>query len=180
MESKQIFNLAILPKLTYNSDTWTEMNSSAIKRLENLQNILLRCLLSVPTSTPAAALNWDFGFISVEYRVSLKKIMFIYYLVNLDREVLATEIFHIQREHNLPGLVKEGKELLQYFCLPNIIDESCPFTKQQWKQKAKKAVYSKYEENLKIKISGYSKLKDGPMISEKFAEKSYLSEMTMQ
>ena len=176
----EIFNLAILPKLTYNADTWTEMNSSAIKRLENLQNILLRCLLSVPTSTPAAALNWDFGFISVEYRVSLKKIMFIYYLVNLDREALASEIFQIQREHNLPGLVKEGKELLQYFCLPNIIDESCPFTKQQWKQKAKKAVYSKFEENLKVKISGYSKLKDGPMMSERFEEKSYLSEMSMQ
>jgi hypothetical protein len=175
----EIFNLAILPKLTYNSDTWTEMNTSTTKRLENLQNILLRCLLSVPTSTPVAALNWDFGFLSVEYRVSLKKIMFIHYLVNLNKEALASEIFEIQKEHNLPGLVKEGKELLQYFCLPNIIDEICPFTKQQWKQEAKKAVHSKYEENLKMKISGYSKLKDGPMMSENFEERSYLSDMTM-
>ena len=106
--------------------------------------------------------------------------MFIHYLVNLNKEALASEIFQIQRAHNLPGLVEKGKELLQYFCLPNIIDKTCPFTKLQWKQKSKRAVYSKYEENIKIKISGYSKLKDGPMISEKFAEKSYLSEMTMQ
>ena len=31
-----------------------------------------------------------------------------------------------------------------------------------------------------MKISGYSKLKDGPMRSDKLEEKSYLSEMAMQ
>ena len=67
-----IFNLAILPKLIYNSDTWTEMNDKAIKRLENLQNTFLRCIFSVPTSTPKAALNWDSGFLSVEFMVSQK------------------------------------------------------------------------------------------------------------
>ena len=67
-----IFNLAILPMLTYNADIWYEMNDKTIKRLENLQNIFIRCLLSVPISTPTAALSWDFGFLSMEYRVFLK------------------------------------------------------------------------------------------------------------
>ena len=58
----EIFNLAILPKLIYNSETWIEMNEKAIKRLDNLQNIFMRCVLSVPNSTPMAALNWDLGF----------------------------------------------------------------------------------------------------------------------
>ena len=37
----EIFNLAILPKPIYNADTWYEMNSQAINRLENIQNILM-------------------------------------------------------------------------------------------------------------------------------------------
>ena len=104
----EIFNLSILPKLLYNADTWFEMNAKTLKRLENLQNILLRCLLSVPNSTPIAGLHWDCGMISMEYRVYQKKIMFIHYLVYLDNESLAKEIFCTQREYNLQGFVKEG------------------------------------------------------------------------
>ena len=40
----EIFNLAILPKLIYNSETWIEMNEKAFKILENLQNIFMRCV----------------------------------------------------------------------------------------------------------------------------------------
>ena len=175
----EIFNLTILPKLIYNSDTWVELNDKSIKRLENLQNIFLRCLLSVPISTPAAALNWDSGFLAVEYRVSKKKLMLIHHLVNMDNDALASEVFQIQREHSLPGLVHEGRELCELFCLPNIIDDKISLTKQQWKQKVNKAVNSKYDEILKTKISDYSKLKNGPMMDEKFEEKPYLTEMSM-
>ena len=175
----EIFNLAILPKLTYNADTWTEMSESAIQRLESLQNTLMRCLLSVPKSTPTAALNWDFGFLSVEYRVSKKKLMLLHYLVNLDKAALASEIFHIQKDFKLPGLVQEGKELIQYFNLPNIIEDNITITKCQWKTMVKLAVHSKYEEQIKKKMSNYSKLKDGPMMSENFEEKTYLTDMSM-
>ena len=175
----EIFNLAILPKLIYNSDTWTEMNDKAIKRLENLQNTFLRCIFSVPTSTPTAALNWDSGFLSVEYRVSQKKLMLIHHLVNMEKNALASEVFQIQKNYNLPGLALEGRELLEFFCLPNIIDEDCPFSKLQWKQNVKKAINTKYESSLKVTIMDYSKLKNGPMKSETFEEKLYLTEMSM-
>ena len=107
----EIFTLAILPKLIYNSDTWFEMNDSAIKRLEHLQNTLMRCLLSVPDSTPIAALNWDCGMWSVENRVIQKKLLFIHYLVHLDEETLAKQILCTQKEFCLPGFVKEGRDL---------------------------------------------------------------------
>ena len=114
------------------------MNAKTLKRLENLQNILLRCLLSVPNSTPIAGLHWDCGMISMEYRVYQKKIMFIHYLVYLDNESLAKEIFFSQREYNLLGFVKEGRTLLKLFNLPNIIDEEITFSQYQWKSLVKK------------------------------------------
>ena len=42
------------------------------------------------------------------------------------------------------------------------------------------AIRSKYEEAIKIKCSTYSKLKDGPMMSEIFGEKAYLTDMSME
>ena len=134
---------------------------------------------SVPSSTPAVALSWDFGFLSMEYRVSLKKLMFIHYLLNLDKSSLANEIFCIQKEHNLPFFVKEGRSLLIFFSLPNIIDENIAFTKQHWKQSVKKVLNSKYEQTMASKILQYSKLKDGPLVKEKLEEKPYLSQMSL-
>ena len=105
--------------------------------------------------------------------------MLLHYLVNLDKAALASEIFHIQKDFKLPGLVQEGKELIQYFNLPNIIEDNITITKCQWKTMVKLAVHSKYEEQIKKKMSNYSKLKDGPMMSENFEEKTYLTDMSM-
>ena len=175
----EIFNSAILSTLIYNADTWFELNDGTIKRLENIQNILLRCLLSVPNSTPITALNWDCGFLSVEYRVYQKKLMFLHYLINLDKSSLANEIFETQKDYNLPGFVQEGRSLFRKFSLPNIIDDDITFSKCQWKRLVKSSVYDNYEDYLKKKISASSKLKNGPMATETFEEKEYITNMTL-
>ena len=145
----EIFNLAILPKLIYNADTWFEIDDKSIKRLEKLQTIMLRCLLSVPNSTPATALNWDSGLLSIKHRVYQKKLMFLHHLVYLDKSSLANEIFSIQKDFNLPGFVKEGREMIKMFSLPNIIDGDLTLTKLQWKRLVKCAIYNNYENQLK-------------------------------
>jgi hypothetical protein len=165
----EVFNLAILPKLIYNADTWFETDVKSIKRLEKLQSILLRCLFSVPNCTAVTGLNWDSGFISMEYRVYQKKLMFLHYLINMDKSSLASEIFVIQKDFNLPGFVKEGRQMIKMFSLPNIIDDDLTLTKLQWKRMVKRAVYANYENCLKTQIAGYSKLKDGPMATESFS-----------
>ena len=71
-----IFNLAIFPALAYNSETWLSISNKTIEKLDNLQNILMRCLLAVPNSTPTPALNWDLGIVSMEHKINEKKLMF--------------------------------------------------------------------------------------------------------
>ena len=104
--------------------------------------------------------------------------MFLHYLINLDKSSLANEIFTTQKEYNLPGFVKEGRDLLAKFSLPNIIDDDIAFSKQR-KQLVKKAVYGNYEKDLKSKISRSSKLKNGPMSTENFEMKTYITDMTL-
>ena len=154
----EIFNLAILPTLLYNADTWLEIDNKTVGRLESLQKTLMRCLLAVPKSTPCAALNWDTGLISMEYRVFRKKLLFLYHLRYLDESSLANEIFNLQKNHNLPGAVSEGRLLLEKFSLPNIIDEDQNIPQLQWKTRVKTAVNHYYEKELKGHIINSSKL----------------------
>ena len=175
----EIFNLSILPNLLYNADTWLDIDDKTMTRLESLQRTLLRSLLSVPISTPCPALDWDTASISVEYRVYQKKLLFLFHLENLEESSLANEIFVLQKNSNLPGFAKEGRQLLKKFSLPNIIDQKQKISKLQWKQMVRKAVHKHYGNHLKTQISKYSKLRDGPMASEDFEEKPYISEMSM-
>ena len=68
--------------------------------------------------------------------------MFLHHLLNLEESSLASEIFAIQKEFNLPGFVKEARDLLLMFSLPNIIDEKDKTSKLQWKKMVTKAIYS--------------------------------------
>ena len=139
----------------------------------------MRCLLSVPDSTPIAALNWDCGMFSVEYRVIQKKILFIHYLVHLDEETLAKQIFSTQKKFSLPGFVNEGRNLLNLFNLPNIVDNDIAVSKLQWKNLVRTAIQSKFEEDLQSRIKKSSKLKHGPMCGENFEVRDYIRKMPL-
>ena len=115
----------------------------------------------------------------MEYRVNQKKLLFLHYLVYLDQDSLAKQIFLAQKEYNFPGFVFEGQALLKFFNLPNIVIEDTSISKLQWKTMVKKAVASKFEEMIRGKIKKMTKLKDGPINHEIFETKSYLSEMSL-
>jgi hypothetical protein len=83
----------------------------------------------------------------------------------------------LELECNLLGFVQEGRQLIQKFALPNIIDEEHTLTKLQWQGLVKHAIHEAYDIDQKNDILGSSKLKDGPLTTEKFEEKKYLSEM---
>ena len=68
----EIFNMAILPALLYNSETWLEIADSTVERLDRLQLILLRSLFAVPSSTPIPALSWDSGQLSMKHKINEK------------------------------------------------------------------------------------------------------------
>ena len=59
-----IWELAILPMLINNSGTWDLISTETNKKLNSLQNMLLRYLLQTPRSTPKPALTWDFGILT--------------------------------------------------------------------------------------------------------------------
>ena len=70
-----IFELAILPTLLYNADTWVNISKDAVVRLDNIQHFLVRLVLRVPKRTPLLALRSETGLMGMKLRIWKKKIM---------------------------------------------------------------------------------------------------------
>ena len=72
-----LWELAILPTLLYNSGTWVEMDRETEKRLEDLQPFFLRLFLQVSVSTPCVALRSETGMLAIRLRVEKEKVMLV-------------------------------------------------------------------------------------------------------
>ena len=56
-----IWEIAIIPALLNNCQTWINMSESSLKMLDSLQNDMYRTLLSVPRTCHLPSLCWDMG-----------------------------------------------------------------------------------------------------------------------
>ena len=66
----EIWELAIMPFLMNNSETWVEISLKTIDHLDNLQNMFYRYLLATPRSCPIPALLWETGGLLMEHRIA--------------------------------------------------------------------------------------------------------------
>ena len=106
-----LFELAILPSLLYNSDTWVQMPKVAEEMLENIQLFFVRLVLRVPPGTPKIALRSETGLMSMKLRVWKAKCMLVHHLKGLEDDTLAKMIYEEQRRNNWPGLAAEVSEI---------------------------------------------------------------------
>ena len=130
-----LWELAILPSLLNNCQTWVNISEDSLKLLEDLQNLMYRTILDVPRTCPIPALCWDLGGVLMKLRIEQKKLEFLWHLLNLDEGTLAREIFNVQITHSMPGLVSECKGLIKELALPDIFNEK--LLKTQWKKLSK-------------------------------------------
>jgi hypothetical protein len=171
------WEMAYIPSLLNNCQSWTKISDTSIKMLDDLQNSMYRILLNVPRTCPIPALCWEMGGIQMEFRVVMKKLLFIWHLSNLDEESLAKEIFQVQKDQKLPGLVEECSKWIDILNLPNVLEFK--ITKPQWKRSVKEAIRKHNEADLKNKMINSSKLKNSEMYDEKCELKSYLRDLSV-
>ena len=177
----KLWMFGLLPSLLANAETWTDISPISIQSLEDIQYLLLQRIFNVPRTTPRAALRWDTATISIEMQIAKRKMLFLHHLINLDESSLAKEIFEVQQADNLPGLVNECKSLIKKLKLPDIFEEkvNSGLSKLTWKRLVNCAIVKYEESNLRNIISEKSKLKDGPLSSESFEPKEYISRLNL-
>ena len=173
-----IWEMALLPSLISNCESWTPLSEKTLKILEEVQYSMFRKLLGVPKSCPAQSLVWEFGAKLIKYRIIERKLNFLHHLLNLSQDSLAKQILNVQIANDTPGLVQECKKEIKKLGLPNIFDNN--YSAKQWKSTVKKAVSKANENEIRTKLSTYRKFRYSDMIGEKFGMKPYLRNLNLQ
>ena len=127
---------------------------------------MFRYLFGASESTPKAILRFDLGHFSMKEKVHIKKLNLLNHLKNLPTNSLASEFYHTQAKLNFPGLIKECRNLIKIYGLPDIIDSEQNPSKESWNNLVKKAVRAKSEINIKKEFANSSKLKNLNVPSE--------------
>ena len=136
MAGIEIWEMAILPFLLNNSETWTEMSKKSVETLDELQCMFYRYLMATPRSCPIPALLWETGGITMEHRIAKTKLLFYHHLINLPEGSLALEVANTQKTLSYPGLVEECHTLIDKYELPDVKYLS----RIQWKKLVKAKV----------------------------------------
>ena len=180
MAGLMLWEMAVIPSLINNSETWTCIDEESLKRLEELQSMLLRSILSTAKSTPKALLYWGTGVLPMSYRVEEKKLLFLHQLILLLDSSLAKKFYDAQNKNHFPGLVMECKKLIEKYELDQItVSQPLP-TKMAWKKSVKEKVKFFCEAELKKEIvEKYSKLENIDTKSEYFEAKEYLKDLNL-
>ena len=114
-----IWEIAVIPYLLNNSETWDNLPTKAVEMLDDLQNKFLRSQLETPRTCPTPALLWEIGMMSMENRIIKKKLNFFHHLLHLPQDCLAWEVAQLQAKLSLPGLVEERTTLIKMMELPD-------------------------------------------------------------
>ena len=112
-------------------------------------------------------------------RILQNKLLFLHHLVELENTTLAKQILIRQKEKNLVGPLREMCEILKDLGLPDITSKERSMSKKQWKSLVKRTILTKNEEEIKVKLKKYSKLKDDSIVDENFDKKSYLKSLNL-
>ena len=149
-----LWEAAVLPMLLYNAETWMSISKSTLNELEDIQKRFYRCLMSVGSGCPIPSLYLETGGMLMSNRILLKKLLFLHHLATLPETSLAKEVYNLQTQLNLPGLVSECQEFLRDHELVDIQK----FNKYQWKRKIKQIVLDKNKDDLIEMSRKYKKI----------------------
>ena len=166
-----LWEVAIIPSLLNNAETWVEINEMSVTLLEELQNSFIRKIFRTKKTTPKVALTFETGMLPMRLRIMMRKLIFVNDLKMMDTETLAHQVYSEQVKYGFPGLAREAESMCQELDLPNIVRVNVD--KQEWKGLVKRMAVKKHSEQLDKELEeGYSKLKD--IRHEGFGCKEYL------
>ena len=113
----------------------------------------------------------------MEWRIMEKKLLFLHHVASLPDTALAKEIYNVQVQLALPGLVQECEEFLVKCQITDVRN----YSKCRWKTLVKFNIreYNKSDILQHIKTQGYKKLNYEEMENDSFRVKPYLSNLNI-
>ena len=151
-----------------NCEIWHNVQKKEIEDLEELDRSLLHKILKVPFTTPNESLYLELGIIPIGSVIKARRIMYLYYLLNLEKTEMLYKFFIIQWGNPTRGdwseLVKEDLTDFKVGTnLDNIRMQRNHSLKKLVKERAKDHVFetliTKKDDNSKMDNLKYTELK---------------------
>ena len=111
----------------------------------------------------------------MKYQIVKRKLSFFHHLTTLASDSLAKEIFEIQKDMNLPGLVSECQKVLDEAGVNNVER----YTKSQWKGLVNRLCKNLNEDDLLHQIKEYKKLDYNELKLEHCDLKNYMRTLNL-
>ena len=154
MGALEIFNMAICPSLLANCGTWVNISKETIKKLDSLQNLFVKVLLKLPSSTVLPSYRAETSLLGFKWRIWEEKLFLVNAIKLLEDDMLAKEVYKQQLEMSWPGLTREARDICKTLGLPDICSEEVT------KSEIQEAVFYDHYKELKKEVASYEKLQD--------------------
>ena len=160
--------------LLYNSEVWHSVTKDDIKKLEKIDEVLLRSLLGSHLKTPLEFLYLETGAVPISYIISMRRMIYLKTLMMREEHELTKRILREQEENASPGdfieLVKSDFKMIGKYYDENFITHTATASyKNTIKISTRRAAFV----DLKNKHQNHSKVSE--IIYENFQCQEYLS-----
>ena len=171
-----LYERTIVPVITFNLEVWTSLRKKDWERLEKIQAMILKKIMSLPQSTPYWGLLGELGIWPIQDKVNYHRLMLFENIINSDEERLAKKIIENQRETQIEQCWYS--ETIKICKLYEIEYENVDkVTKMQWKKIVKERITNHIKEVWNKKKEDMRKLRH--QSGTEFGKKEYLLEINI-
>ena len=100
---KMLYEKVVLPTITYNMESTTNMTNKEMEDMEMIQGKMLRKIYKVPPSTPYWGLLIELGMKPIEYIIHSKRLMLYHNIINTKTKRLSKDIIEQQMIYQIKG-----------------------------------------------------------------------------
>ena len=154
-------NSLFLSSILINSEVWYNLSNKNIQELEIVDHKLLRRVLECPQGTPTCMMYLELGCVPLRFLIKNRRILFLQYILQQDKESLILKFFNAQNQNPLKGdWVLQVLQDLTDFEIKMTFEEIQSTSKYSFKCLVKKAMQTKAFEWLEIEKDKLSKVKN--------------------
>ena len=177
-----LYRKIIVPTLTYNMETASNLRKADFIRLEKMQGKCLRRICGLPESTPYWGMMLELGVKPLEYEVHHKRLMLYHNIMNSNHERIARQIIQQQQAYQISGgFYSQVQESAKCLLVNKEQLHHYQVRKCQWKnmvqygtsKKLEKEIATVTEEMTKLRSIKKSQLKESA-----YVRKCSLTELT--
>jgi hypothetical protein len=146
---QKLFDAIVIPILTYNTETWSNITKEETEKIEKIQKNILLKIYQMPQSTPYNAFLSEVGIWPIQIYIKYKKLLFLHQLLKSEKERFARIILIEQQKNSIPKCWYSEIKVLSNQLQVNVdFEEVMNYTKNEWKKYINKAINKRISKEL--------------------------------